>query len=628
MPTLLGRLMARPAAELAALAAVWDTRLPGRGHAEDVAALYRTMTDSWALRDVLERLTPAAARWLWALAQRGSEEGSCPPDAPPAVVAELVGCGLLHPTPAGAAVLADETGARLRRLAAERRAGDRTRLPLAALVATLDSGELAAAAERWGLAVAPGSQPRPALEAALLEAVVAPLALEDLLASLDRTDRALYDLLAGRPLALAEVRRRSGLPPAALRRALRHLHTALLVWESWVDRERRLFVPAELRPRPRHGAASLAPVAAEPAGWRHPLALAWDVLAWLRLRARARVALATADPIPPGYPLWFGASPAARAAYLGFLRAAAAGLDEPAATDRWAAAPLAEQQAALFTRWRTSEVAWPVAARAAPLLASHDWAALREAMLVVLGELAPDAWYLVEALAARVARVRSLPAAGARGAALARRRPAIAPRAATALFQTALVWLGLLEPGRELEQRRPAVRLTPLGAWLLDAGPPPPPVTAELEVEPSLRLLVYAVDAALLWPLLAFAEPEGLDRVSLFRLSRAGVAAGLAAGLTSATMLATLARAARHELPQNVAYSIRDWARAARQARISRALILAFDDERARDEALALPALRALAAAPLPQARLALPIADDEAERRARATLRALGFAE
>jgi hypothetical protein len=610
MPTLLGRLMARPEGELAALAAVWGVRLPGRGHAEDVAALYRAMTDTWALRDVLEGLSPAAARWLWALARPAGEGGGLP-DAPPAVVAELVERGLLHPTPEGAAVLADETGARLRRLAEERRAGDRARLPLAALIATLDGGELAAAAERWGLAAAPGGQPRPALVAALLEAVAAPLALEDLLAGLDRTDRALYALLAARPLALAEVRRRSGLPPAALRRALRHLHTALLVWESWVGRERWLFVPAELRPRSRHGAAPLAPVAAEPAGWRQPLALAWDVLAWLRLRARPAAA---ASPVPPGYPLWFGTGPAGRAAYLGFLRAAAAGLDEPAAADRWAAAPLAEQQAALFARWRASEAPWPATGRVAPVLAAQEWAALREAVLATLAGLEAGAWYPVEALAARVARGRAV-------------APAVAPRAATALLQTALVWLGLLEPGREPPRQRPAVRLTPLGAWLLGAGPAPPPVAPELEVEPSLRLLVYAVDAALLWPLLAFAEPEALDRVSLFRLSRASVAAGLAAGLTGEAMLATLARAARHEVPQNVAYAIRDWARASRHARLSRALILTFDDERARDAALALPALRTLAAAPLAQTRLALPIADDEAEHRARAVLRALGFA-
>jgi hypothetical protein len=117
-----------------------------------------------------------------------------------------------------------------------------------------------------------------------------------------------------------------------------------------------------------------------------------------------------------------------------------------------------------------------------------------------------------------------------------------------------------------------------------------------------------------------------LDRVSLFRLTRAGMAAGLAAGLTAEAMIDTLARAARHELPQNVAYSIRDWARGARRARLERALILAFDGDAARDEALALPALRALAAEPLPRHRLALPVADAAAEERVRAALRQLGY--
>ena len=252
----------------------------------------------------------------------------------------------------------------------------------------------------------------------------------------------------------------------------------------------------------------------------------------------------------------------------------------------------------------------------------------------MLRTLQPDAWYGVQPLTLAVARAGQAPPA-ARGTTARRspppalrRRPAdgAAIEPALAPLQTELVWLGVLEAGREAPGRTPAVRLTPVGAWLLGLGPPPIEPAADLVAEPSLRLLVYEVDAPLLWSLLAFAAPEHLDRVSLFRLSRAGVLDGLAAGLSGAAMVAALGRAARHELPQNVVYAVRDWARAGRQARLSRALILTFDDEPARDRALAVPQIRTLNPEPLPGARLALPAADDEAEAAARQALAALGF--
>jgi hypothetical protein len=196
----------------------------------------------------------------------------------------------------------------------------------------------------------------------------------------------------------------------------------------------------------------------------------------------------------------------------------------------------------------------------------------------------------------------------------------------TSLLQHDLVWLGIVEPGHGADQHHPAVRVTPVGAWLLGSGAQPPAPPASLLAEPSMRLLVYEVDSSLLWSLLAFADPEQLDRVSLFRLSRASVVAGLAATLTDTAMIAALERTARFDLPQNVVYTVRDWARGARHARLRRALILTFDSDRARDDALALPRLRDLAPEPLPAAQLLVPIGDEAAEQRARAVLRELGF--
>lgn len=636
MPTLLGRLMARPPAEIEQIAAAWQARLPGRGHAEDVAALYRVMTDTWALRDILERLSPMAARRLWELVRpdlAGPDESAPagPTIADPAettgaaALAELAALGLLHhlsdandrPVDGTAAdlVLADETAALCRRLADERRQRDRATRPLADLLTTLDSGELAAAAEDWGLSAPPGSQPRAVVITALLDAIATPLALNDRVAALDRAARSVYDLTraSSRPLPITTIRRRSGLTAPVFRRAVRHLHHALLIWECWQGRQRHLFVPVELRlgQRQRQGQRP-APVEVATADWHHPLALAWDLLAWRRAaQLPHRSGTAPIDPLPASYALWYGPTGPSRQAYRAFLRAAAvatAAIDDEA----WATQPLPTQQAALIERWRTAQPAWEETLDQAGWLPG-DWPARRVVLLDCLAELTPEGWYRLDDLAGLITASGS-------------RRAALDERLVLAWLAGPLTWLGLLECGREPAHRHLVTRLTPLASWCLGHGPPPPAPAADLVVEASLQVLVYAVDAPLLWLLLASTTPERLDRVSLFRLSRGSLVAGLALGVTAATLLTGLSAAARHPLPQNVHYSIEDWSRGARHARLERALLLTFDDARARDEALLIPALRTLGAEALPGDRLALPIADAAAEDEVRQLLRQLGF--
>lgn len=606
MATLLGRLMARPPADLPALAVAWGARLPGRGHAEDVVALYRAMTDGWALRDVLEGLSAPAARRLWRLARDGAV-GDTAADAAGAD-SELLAVGLLHPvgdSVGGPAILADETAARLRRLAEERRAGDRVAWPLPDLLAALDGGELAAAVERWTGSTA--GPPRAETEAALLAAVAEPLALDDIVAGLDRVERALFDRLerAGRPLLMADVRRWAGLPPPVLRRALRHLHEALLVWERWADRRRWLFVPAELRRS--LVVAPRRPFAAAPAGWRHPLALAWDVLAALRRPDLVRpVGAATAWPAT--YPLWGTADGRTTPAYRRFLGAAAAAVAADGSADAWVAQSLLEQQRTLVDWWCDSATPWPT--DAGPVVP-------RAALLAALANLTPAEWYPLDAVATVVGRGETT-ASPARASG----------RAAVTALRTVLPWLGLVEPGHERDGPRQAVRLSQFGAWRLAGGPPPDTDAADIVVEPSLRILVYAADAALLWALLAFADPEQLDRVSVFRLTREGALRGQSLGLTATDMVVTLMRASRHTLPQNVAYALQDWTRVPFAARVERVLLLTFDDARARDAALAQPRLRQLGAEALASHLARVPAPDDAAEAEVRATLRALGLAD
>jgi hypothetical protein len=192
------------------------------------------------------------------------------------------------------------------------------------LLAGLDLGDLGAAAERWQVDFVPGSEPRATAEAGLLAVVARPFALDEALASLSREERAIYDRLVRveQPQPLAAVRQASGLSVADFRRLLRRLSTWLLVWETWHERERHLFVPAELRQRRALPASpSLTAVQAEPAAWRHPFATAWDLLAWLRapdLLAADTISSGhgvTPSGLPGSYPLWHGVTAADRARY-------------------------------------------------------------------------------------------------------------------------------------------------------------------------------------------------------------------------------------------------------------------------------------------------------------------------
>lgn len=642
MPTLLGRLMARSTADLASLAKIWGARLPGRGHAEDVTLLYRAMTDTWALRDIVEGLSPPAARLLWSAAR----DGSLTPDGlaettRAAALEELATKGLLHPAADEAPllerglVLADETGALCRRLAEERRLGDRSRLALPALLEGLDAGDLGAAADAWGLDYAPGSQQRSEIIGRLLELSNAPRQLSALLARLEPVERTIYDMVWRHEhgLPLAEIRRRLGLTPSALRRAVRHLHAALLVWESWVERERRLFVPRELCPSARPSGRPLAPISAEPLAWRHPYALAWDLLALLRAE-EGRAGSDATPTLSPSYPLWHAATGAGRPAYLSFLRSARAalGLDDLPSIEHWSARPLAEQQAALVAAWRAAAGEWSQV-QPATSAAAAGLPEFKERCLGVLRGLDLDAWYEARALAQVAARAWSTTLAPAARASAGRHRSPAYRRAqalgpateqALRLLQNDLVWLGILEAGRDPSSRAPALRLTAAGAGQFELGSRPPATAAAVVVEPSLRLLVYAVDAPFLWSLLGFATPEHLDHVSLFRLTRAGILDGLARGLTGDTIVETLTRSARGEVPQNVLYAIRDWARPSPPVHLSRALILTFPDEQTRDRAAALAELKALGAEALPGPRLSLPTTDAATESKARAVLQAL----
>jgi hypothetical protein len=156
----------------------------------------------------------------------------------------------------------------------------------------------------------------------------------------------------------------------------------------------------------------------------------------------------------------------------------------------------------------------------------------------------------------------------------------------------------------------------------------PPAPAAAIIVEPSLRVLVYQPDAALVSLLATIGTAERLDRVSIYQLTRDSVGRALSLGLETEPLIDALAARSAQPLPQNVVYALRDWLRPARLARVTRCLVLTFADVAGRQRAMAAPGLRRLAPELLPPARLSLSAPDAAAEERIWVELRRLGLVD
>ena len=120
-------------------------------------------------------------------------------------------------------------------------------------------------------------------------------------------------------------------------------------------------------------------------------------------------------------------------------------------------------------------------------------------------------------------------------------------------------------------------------------APETAPVPGDAIVQPSFEVVLFGSEPAALLDLLPFAEPAGGgagDAARTLQITRARVQGAIGAGLTAEQILATLARLSRTGVPDNVARTIRDWARSVRLARVAPETVLSFPDaetlERAR----------------------------------------------
>ncbi|MFL5758986.1 MAG: hypothetical protein ACJ789_04565 [Thermomicrobiales bacterium] len=644
MRNLLGRLNARSAEELTRIAAAWLVPLTATDRHAQVGQLYRALSDPRTVRDFWELLDDderALVRLLaldedivLTIGQLANRLGLTE-EQTHAIAARLYRKGVVvregddEPLPVGVAprlFLPRELSSLFRRVLDEIEVGDVSRTPLSALLALLDDAEIDEAARIWGLNVIPGIRGRDEMTRRLLDQV-SDLSRVHAVAAQRRRDadliwRRLLDDSTGAPVPLRDAAAAAGLsgrdPDHAhrLRVALAELEGALLAWHTYrPDGSRWLFVPAEIRtPRPTEAGEqlSLTPVLAElvtPPAWRHPHAVAWDLLTILRgISAPNAPEIYLRSELPRSWRrrlnrrCWINGPDVPPVGYVEFLLALAVaeglltGSDKPdspvratAAIHTWRDQSFGEQTARLRKRWMESTSWLEGAEREDVEVWGADWRGFRRRLLTKVDALDAGVWFPLDDVTSWLAASDAdmlgptFTAATARSTAagdeLTRRRAAIAEVAGVALT-TSLEWFSIVEiatiPRRAKVVRRTNVPGVPsANAPLFQAAEAGP---RSFELRPGSIVAVENPSPRQIWTLNAFAMPETLDRTSLYKLTPDTVSEALASGYDPEQIIAFLEAETRAPLDPAFRAEFTKWTSELCRIQFRRTLSLTTDE--------------------------------------------------
>jgi hypothetical protein len=163
---------------------------------------------------------------------------------------------------------------------------------------------------------------------------------------------------------------------------------------------------------------------------------------------------------------------------------------------------------------------------------------------------------------------------------------------------------GYQEPGPAETDRfanPDAFMLTDVGAAVLSPGDTTPLKTPasplsngnrSLVLQPNFELLLLRPDMPTLYSLLPFAQVNQVEMVSRLTLTRASVLRGIEAGNDIEQILRILEERSQKEIPQNVAYTLRDWVKLYKDVKVSQVLLLEVSSEAVADEICLSPKLQ------------------------------------
>ncbi len=114
-----------------------------------------------------------------------------------------------------------------------------------------------------------------------------------------------------------------------------------------------------------------------------------------------------------------------------------------------------------------------------------------------------------------------------------------------------------------------------------------------LVVQPNFELLLLQPDLPTLYSLLPFAQVNQVGIVSSLTLTRPSLLRGLEADMHVEQILRVLEEHSQKEIPQNVEYTLRDWARLYKDVKIAQVVLLEVSSEALADEICASSKLQA-----------------------------------
>jgi hypothetical protein len=191
-----------------------------------------------------------------------------------------------------------------------------------------------------------------------------------------------------------------------------------------------------------------------------------------------------------------------------------------------------------------------------------------------------------------------------------------------------LYLLGLVDLGYDAKGHPVAMKVTSVGARLFGMRAPEGavPGSGSLIVTPDFEVVHFPSedDAALVHDLDRFCEREKSETVRHFRISDRSVKRALHEGVALARMLEVLEHNSRTPVPQNVLYSIKDWAQQAGLCTLDEELVLTAPDDAFARRIASDPGVRPLMARRIDERTLQMKQARSAA--RLRSVLRELGW--
>lgn len=525
-------------------------------------------------------------------------------------------------------------------------APDRTTLTLDELLMHHRQGDLDQIGRRFGLVLqtyCSRNEAREAIAANVCQAEAVRYALKQIGPPLDD----LYEWLiarGGRARLHELLRHMAWDLPTALN-ALRTFEDYAIAFDAFSDGERVVFIPAKTfdnlrraRSRP-HTDLGLVARAAPPSIRPPDSPMLWDLAALIAAVAHQEVELTRAGAIPKrivnrlqdvitndlarldddmlhGYVSRL----LAEGLDLGLLKIVEieghARLEFGAQLDAWARQDIRQQTQRLLRRWSQSR-SWRdyAGAHYAGWYSIYlNLAVAREAMLSVLRRCEPGVWYDVNSLLAVIQGddpfvLRPSQRFNGQGGfkmtdELRAHWDATDGELLRGILSSTLYDLGIVALGYDADAV-PAVRaaanpdailLTEVGAEVLrgDLGLAPTPTDRPLILQPNFEVLLLEPHMPALYQLLRFAQLEQPGRASRFRLTREALLRYLGRGATLESVVQFLERHSQKDLSQNVLYTLNDWSRQYKTARLSPVVLIELDDEAAAEALCASAKLRDL----------------------------------